>query len=176
MRPTDHRRIFLKLAEEIASDRLSPAQKQYLTVVFQRIGRGEDPRVVLGVKLERGQKQNDDSARQRLSFILHWIAGLLDGNTINGKRKMSVETACEKAMDSVVPVSKKLFPGAGGRIYDAQYLSRCWYASEYAHMQSVTRSVYDASSPYERLPPKKSPSLSADKKTQRKRALKTGRS
>jgi hypothetical protein len=147
MKPSDHRRIFLQLSKEIGENRLSEAQLYWLSLVFYRIGNGEDPATVLGLSRNRGQKRNDDMARQRLSFVLHWIACYLDDNVGTKKRRVSVETACQEAMTRIVPASLKLFPGAGGPTYDVQYLSRCWYASKYAHMRSVTRSVYDPDSP-----------------------------
>jgi hypothetical protein len=147
MRPSDYRRIYLKLADDIPSKRLSKTQKLWLSTVFHRIGRGEDANSVLGLSLKRGQKRSDGAARQRLSLVMQYIACLLDEPKVKGRRTMSLQAACEKAMVTIVPASKALYPSTKGPTYDAEYLSRCWYAPEYAHMRSETRSLYDADAP-----------------------------
>jgi hypothetical protein len=153
--PSDHRRIYLQLAEDIRLDQLSQDQKTLLSVVFYQIGKGGDANAVLGLNLKKGQKRSDGDARQRLSLVMHYIACLLDEPKVKGGRKMSVQAACEKAMATIVPASKALYPSAKGPAYDADYLIRCWHAPEYAHMRSTNRSLYDADAPDALVLPRK---------------------
>jgi hypothetical protein len=110
MRPSDYRRIYLQLAEDIRLDQLSQDQKIWLSTVFYRIGTGEDPTKVLNLDLKKGQKRSDGAARQRLSLVMQYIACLLDEPKIKGRRTMSLQAACVKAMDNVVPALKKCTP------------------------------------------------------------------
>jgi hypothetical protein len=155
VRPSDHRRIYLQLAEDIRLDQLSQDQKIWLSTVFYRIGTGEDPTKVLNLDLKKGQKRSDGAARQRLSLVMQYIACLLDEPKIKGRRTMSLKAACENAMVTIVPASKALYPSTKGPAYDADYLIRCWHAPEYAHMRSTNRSLYDADAPDALVLPRK---------------------
>jgi len=64
------------------------------------------------------------------------------------KQDISLAEACEKAQFTVVPLAKKMFPGADSITYDPEYLQRCHSAPEYAHLRSPFRSWIDDDFPY----------------------------
>lgn len=145
----DNQRILCALsAQLLGEESLSPEQSQYLGLTLHRISQGEDANHVLGVRPKKGQKTADALARQRMSFILHWIAGQVAADPDGDTKPISIEKACELAVDSIVPLAKRAFPGADNRNYSADYLARCWSAPENKHMRSPNRGFYDRDYPY----------------------------
>lgn len=128
---------------------LSDQQSEYLCLVFMRIANGEDANIVLGTRPKRGNKNSDAIARERLSFILQWIACKIESHEGDVKNHMSIEKACELAIDSIVPFAKFLFPGAEDCNYDVEYLMRCWSEPKYKHMRSTKRQLYDEDFPFQ---------------------------
>ncbi len=146
----DNRRRLLDLAKQIDSGAvLSEEQKGFLAYALSRIGAGEDANEVLGVRLMRGQKLSDVIARQRMSLILHWVAGAIQPDPDSNERAMSVEAACELAVKTIVPFAKAMFPGAEDWQYDVEYLMRCWSEPDYAHLRSPGRGWFDTDYPYQ---------------------------
>lgn len=159
MSPLDHQRAMLDLAYQLNSNQpLSPEQISFLSIVFYRIGTGEDANKVLGLKSQPGQKLKDVIARRRLSFILHLIACAINPDPNSIEKAMSIEAACDWAHQEVVPLAKKMFPGADDNEYDVEYLLRCWTEPKYKHMRSCERHWFDSDFPYYFLPRDKGPS------------------
>lgn len=127
---------------------LSKEQLHYFGAVLLSISAGEDANVVLGVRPNRGQKDSDAVAKQRMSLILHWVAGAIEPDPQSGEKPLSIERACEQAIHSIVPIAKKLYPGADDRNYDVDYLVRCWSEPAYQHMRSSLRQFFDNDFPY----------------------------
>ena len=149
MSPDDQRRVFRDLSCCLArGDEITEDQRSYLSLIFYRISEGEDANHVLQLKLNRGQKQTDLVARKRLSLILHWIACAQRPDLTSETKVLSVEEACVKALEAIVPQAKRFFPGVDDQQYDADYLMRCWSAPEYKHMRSLRRSPFDPDFPY----------------------------
>jgi hypothetical protein len=151
----DNQRRLLSLAAQLESDAaLSEDQRRLLASALHRIGAGEDANEVLGVSLKRGQKLSDAIAKQRMSLILHWVAGAVQPDPESGGKSMSIEAACELAVETIVPVAKAAFPGADNRRYDVDYIMRCWSEPAYAHMRSPYRGWFDSDYPYRAGPPR----------------------
>lgn len=131
---------------------------QFLSIAFYRISTGEDANKVFQVKLKPGQKLSDVTARRRLSVILHWIACAIDPDPDSKEKSTSVESACELAVQTIVPAAKRMYPGADDNNYEAEYLLRCWHAPEYAHLRSTERGWFDPDYPYYFSPDVKDPS------------------
>lgn len=149
MSPLDHKRAMLDLAYQLSSNQpLSPELISFLSIIFYRIGTGEDANKVLSVKLGPGKKLKDVIARRRLSFILHLIACAVKPDPESTEKAMSIEAACEWANQEIVPKAKKMFPGGDDNEYDAEYLLRCWTAPEYEHLRSCERNWFDPDFPY----------------------------
>ncbi len=146
----DKRRIIGALSRQIFNgEQLSPEQSQYLGSALERIANGEDANAVLEVRPKRGQRNTGAITRRRTSLIMHWIAGLREPDPTDGGSIPSVEEACILAIDTIVPVAKKIFPGADDCNYDVEYLMRCWSEPDYQHMRSSVRQFYDDDFPYE---------------------------
>lgn len=145
----DKRRVLdALLVQLLREESLSPEQSQYLGVALWRIANGEDANVVLEVRPKQGQRQTGAIARQRMSLILHWVAGAMEPDSTSGASPLTVEEACELAIDTIVPIAKKAFPGADDCTYDVEYLMRCWSEPGYQHMRSIDRGFYDEDFPY----------------------------
>jgi len=145
----DKRRILSALSQQLFREEpLSSEQMKYLSVVFWQIANGEDANIVLAVKPRRGQKMSDAVAKQRMSLILHWVAGAVNSDTNCNGKKLTIVEACEAAIDSIVPIAKQLYPGADDCVYDVEYLVRCWSEPTYRHMRSVDRQFFDDDFPY----------------------------
>lgn len=134
MGPTDNRRVFKDLAEQLSLGQdLIEEQRVFLAFCFRRIADGEDANVVLGLKHKQGQSEADAAARRSLSVLLHMVASHVE----EGVR---IETACSK----VAEIAQRL--PLGSEQYDADYLRKCWY--KYPHMRSLERSIFDPDFPY----------------------------
>jgi hypothetical protein len=145
----DIRRALNLLSQQIAAgaaDPLTDAQRTYLSAILFRISKGEDANEVLGLKRRRGNSEKDETARQRLSMILHWVAGQL--NPADGGQALSLAAACELAQTTIVPAAKSMFPGADDTAYDVEYLMRRWHEPAYKHLRSPLRGPYDPDFPY----------------------------
>jgi 3-oxoacyl-(acyl-carrier-protein) synthase len=143
----DNRRILEALAHRLfRGEKLSEEEARFLGIVLGRIANGEDANKVLGVRPKKGQTESAAIARQRLSMILSWIAAQIEPDA-NGRRK-SIEAACAAAVHSIVPAAKLMFPGDDERVYDHEYLMRCWSAPEYRHMRTSKRSFYNEDFPF----------------------------
>ena len=148
----DQKRILLDLARQLdAGEELDASQMRYLAIVFYRIASGENANVVLGVKPSRGQKPADITNRRRMSMILHWVACAMQPSPSSDQKAMTLAEASVLAMDTVVPKAKLAFPGAEDKIYDADYIQRCWTDPAYAHMRSTKRTFFDKDLPYQTL-------------------------
>jgi len=150
MSKRDQLRIFNLLSKQITDgDPLSDSQLSYLAEVFSRISQGENANEVLGLSRQRGQKDADEIARQRMSMILHWIACAVHPDpAADGEKAMSIEEACVSAQTTIVPAAKHAFPGDDGKTYNVEYLIRCWGEPRYKHLRSTRRGTYDADYPY----------------------------
>ena len=127
---------------------LSQDQTQYLAFVLWRIANGEDANAVLEVRLKRGQRDSDAVAKQRISMILHWVAGAIEPDPRSNQKPLTLEQACTLAVNTIVPLAKSFFPGADNCTYDVEYLLRCWSEPAYQHMRSLDRVFFDNDFPY----------------------------
>lgn len=151
MSQLDNRRALLDLAIQLErGEALSDEQSRFLAAAFYRIGRGENANKVLGLEFGRGERASAAIDRMRMSMILHWVACRVRPDPKSNDKAMSIENACELAVETIVPVAKATYPGADDRQYDAEYILRCW--SEYAHMRSTERGWFDPDFPYSALP------------------------
>ncbi len=145
MNPLDTRKQLADFARQMRSgEPLRADQRDFLADAFERIANGEKPNEVLGLKYQRGNSESDAIARQNWSFIFHWIAG----STAEGPDAITLEEAFVRA----VPIAQRLFQNQKGKQYDADYIRQRWYNTDYAHMRSVERGIFDPDSPYE-IPP-----------------------
>jgi hypothetical protein len=129
---------------------LSQDQLKYLAEVFYRIANGEDANNVLEVRPRRGQKTSDAIAKRRMSLILHWVAGAIAPNPESKEKPFTIADACVLAMEHIVPVAKRMYPGADNFEYDAEYIARCWSEPSYQHMRSQDRNFFENDFPYAR--------------------------
>lgn len=149
MNHLDHQRILRDLGLQLDRDEpLSEEQQRFLAIVFYRIGTGEDANKVLNVRPHRGERLSAVIARRRMSMILHWVADAIQPDPGASDKAMSVQAACELAVEMIVPVAKTAFPGVDDRKYEAEYIFRCWSDSAYAHMRSPDRGWFDPDFPY----------------------------
>jgi hypothetical protein len=145
----DQRRILNALSLQLFQEEpLSQGQMRYLAAVFYRIANGEDANNVLEVSPRRGQKTSDAIAKKRISLILHWIAVAIAPDSESKEKPLTIVEACELAMEHIVPVAKRMYPGADDCKYDVEYLARCWSEPAYQHMRSPDRSFFDSDFPY----------------------------
>ncbi len=87
----------------------------------------------------------DAKKRQALSFIIHWIECAIqpaDGD-IPGLG-YTVTKACQEA----VPILRQMLGVEHSEKYDSEYIRKCYYEPDYAHMRSQTRSAFDMDSPF----------------------------
>lgn len=145
----DQQRILDALSLQLFREEpLSDEQMKYLAVIFGRIANGEDANIVLEVRPRQGQKTSDAIAKKRMSLILHWIAAAIAPDSESKGKPLTIVKACELAMDTIVPVAKRMYPGADDCTYDTEYLVRCWSEPKYKHMRSSERSFFDNDFPY----------------------------
>ena len=104
----------------------------YLNRVFSRIAAGEDANEVLGILYSRGHSENDAIGRQKLSRVLHWVAGAIDPDTGFGYKLEEALQIAHKEFD---------YP------HDLGYLRKRWY--EQTEMQSAFRKWSDPDSPFD---------------------------
>ena len=123
-------------------------EKRFLAIALLRIARGEDANEVLRLKLGRGKKEKDVIARKRMSFILHIVECFMFPEPASKKQVMSLEDACYKAKNEIVPIAKRLYPGADKTRYTAEYIQRCNSSHDYKHMRSPLRRWTDEDFPY----------------------------
>lgn len=145
MNHLDHRRWLGYLAQRLLRNQpLTLAESKFLGGALSRISSGADANKVLGVARRRGQSDADALARKKLSMVMHWVACAIKpvddelpglGYTIN------------QALEEAVTVARALFQVDGDR-YDAEYLRKCWYAKDKAHMHKLNRTNLDSDSPY----------------------------
>jgi hypothetical protein len=129
-------------------DLIAEGEMQQLASMLSRIGAGEDANQVLRVKPNRGQKRSDVVANQRMSLILHWVAGCIYPDPDSDEKAMTVAQACEAAVNTIVPVAKQIFPGADDCTYEVEYLQRCWHDKQRKYRRSPLRSPLDPDFPY----------------------------
>ena len=147
MNPLDVRKQLHVFAEKMgAHQQLNQEEYQYLANVFMRIANGEDANAVLGVKFHRGNSFADAKLRQGLSFIIHWIECAIqpEDADIPGLG-YSVSKACVEA----APILRKMMGVEDSDKYDAEYIRKCYYKPDFAHMRSEFRGILDQDSPFE---------------------------
>lgn len=143
MNPTDYRKKLTAFAQQMQQKKqLTESQFEYLAKVFAKISAGEDANKVLGLNYSAGNGPKKERARQKISFVLHWIAC-----AIEPKERDGLGYTLEKACAEAVAVARKNFGIEGSEKYDTDYLKKCWHNPDYAHMQSPTRDHFDSDSP-----------------------------
>jgi len=153
MSELDNKRRLSRLAARLLnSGELLDAERTYLGVALSRIAAGEDANQVFAVVRARGQKKSDAPDRQRLSLILHWVHCAMFPEPDSTEQAMSLAEACERAVSEIVPLAKRLFPGADAHAYDVEYLIRCHGAPEYKHLRTDLRVWLDNDFPYPEPP------------------------
>ena len=145
----DNRRMLDKLSLAIYQGNELPEEREYLVIALFRIATGEDANEVLGVKPTTGRSERDAIAKQRISFILHWVRSYMDANPASDEKRITLEEACIEAEKMIVPVAKKRYPGADMTQYTAEYIQRCHTSPRYKHMRSEIRRWTDDDFPYE---------------------------
>jgi len=146
LNPLDYRKNLAAFAQQMQSKKAPTGEQyQYLANAFQRISEGEDANVVLGVKFQKNQTKTSAAARQKLSAILHWIAGAI--TPVDGDRP-GLGLTLEEAFVQATPLARKLFGVESSDKYDASYIRKCWYAADKKHMQDPVRGHFDQDSPY----------------------------
>jgi len=69
-----------------------------ITMAFNKIGSGQDPEEVLGIKKRRGQSDAKEAAHYRANRVLAWVAGAMNtDNEHDMGLGLSLTDACEKA-------------------------------------------------------------------------------
>ncbi len=142
----DHRRYLLDLSTQLLSkEALSDDQHCFLGLALLRISRGEDANKVLSVDRARGQSDSAALARQKLSFVLFWVASAIKPVDVEFPGLgYTIAQACEAA----VPIARNVFGAAATERYDAEYIRNCWYSPKYKHMRSTMRNTLDQDSPF----------------------------
>ena len=145
----DNRRMLDKLSLALYQGNELPEEREYLVIALFRIATGEDANEVLGVKPTTGKSRRDAIARQRMSFILQMVECFMFPKPGSKEQEMSLDDACHKAKKEIVPIAKKLYPGADKTRYTAGYIQRCHSSPRYKHMRSEIRRWTDGDFPYE---------------------------
>jgi len=146
----DNKRILCEISKNINNNTATKEEMNFISIALNRIGKDEDANKVFEVKPKRGQSDADAAARQKLSFIMHWIACAIqpiDAPVASGLG-LTVEKACEIACIKVVPAADKVFGNPNNSTYDADYLKKCWYQHDKKHMQDTIRHFYQEDYPY----------------------------
>ena len=146
MNPLDYRKNLAAFAQKMES-KTEPTEEQYqyLADAFTRISKGDDANKVLGVAFQKHQTETNAAARQKLSAVLHWVAGAI---TPTDGDPPGLGLTLEQAFEQAAPVARKLFAVEGSEKYDASYIKKCWYAADKAHMRDPNRGHFDQDSPY----------------------------
>ena len=146
MNALDTRKRLKAFAEQM-KEGCAPSDEQYryLHWAFEKIAAGEDANKVLGVAFSRGKKQSDAEARQKLSLILHWVAGAI---TPTDGDPPGLGYTHERAFREAAILARQVFGVSATDKYDAQYIKKCWYAADKKHMQSPVRHRLDSDSPF----------------------------
>lgn len=141
----DHRRQLGYLAQRLLRNQpLTLAESNFLGVVLAKISGGADANKVLGVARRRGQSDADAIARKNLSVVMHWIACAI---TPVDDEPPGLGYGLNQALEEATNFARALFK-VDGEQYDVEYLRRCWYAKDKAHMQNVRRTNLDGDFPY----------------------------
>jgi hypothetical protein len=146
MNPLDTRKRLKAFAEQM-KEGCAPSDEQYryLHWAFEKIAAGEDANKVLGVAFSRGKKKSDAEARQKMSFVLHWVACAVEPR--DGDLPGQGYTH-EKAFEEAAILARQIFGVSETDKYDAQYIKKCWYAKDKQHMQSPVRQSFEPDSPF----------------------------
>ena len=146
MNPLDYRKNLAAFAQQMQS-KTEPTEEQYkyLADAFTRISNGEDANKVLGVSFQKHHTEANAVTRQKLSMVLHWVAGAV---TPTDGKPPGLGLTLEQAFEQAAPLARKLFAVEGSEKYDASYIKKCWYASDKAHMRDPNRGHFDQDSPY----------------------------
>ena len=135
MNPLDNLKRIKAFAKHLKNKKeLTAKQYQYLADVFERIGNGEDPSDVLGIKFKRGSSAKDAQARQKISLALHWVA-----NAILSEAEGGLGYTLERAFEEV----ENHFPD-----FSYELLKKYWYQPDKSHMKNQERTPFDPDSPF----------------------------
>ena len=146
MNPLDYRKNLAAFAQQMQS-KTEPTEEQYqyLADSFARISKGEDANKVFGVSFQKHHTETNAVTRQKLSMVLHWVAGAV---TPTDGDPPGLGLTLEQAFEQAAPLARKLFTMEGSGKYDASYIKKCWYAADKAHMRDPNRGHFDQDSPY----------------------------
>ena len=120
------------------------AESKFLGDALSQISSGANANKVLGVARRRGQSDADALARKKLSMVMHWVACAI---TPVDDEFPGLGYTLNQALEEATNVARALFK-VDGEQYDVEYLRRCWYAKDKAHMQNVRRTNLDGDFPY----------------------------
>ena len=137
MNPIANRKIWTAFMNQLKEQKpLTCEQFSHLALVFEEILKGVDANEALGLKYKRGNKEADAIARNKISFVLHWVACARQPKQEDGLG-LTIEKACEAAANE--------FSQLG---YSPELIRKYWYQEDKAHMQSILRGTFDPDSPY----------------------------
>lgn len=127
----DQQRRLRRLAERLnRGDDLSEAERAWIAQAFVDIADGRDANEALAVKRTKGQKPDDEKARELTNFVMFWIAGAIE----NGIAK---EEAFTKGA-SLLRKIHGLDPDSPDEEYSVETVKRYW--SKYPGWQRPERS------------------------------------
>ena len=137
MNPIANRKIWAAFMNQLKEQKpLTCEQFSHLALVFEEILNGVDANEALGLKYKRGNKEADGVARNKISLVLHWVAGAISPKA-EGGLGFTIDKACEEAANE--------FDSLG---YSPEVIRKYWYQKDKAHMQSALRNTFDPDSPY----------------------------
>lgn len=128
-----HHRKHLKFLGKrlLRGESLSDAEKEYLGIVFTRVGEGGSADEILGLKYGRGRSKTDDDARANLGMIFMWISNAIDPDmSVHQTEPFGVEDAIKKAAELSADPNCPFFKPIG---YSS--LRKAWYNPKYANLK-----------------------------------------
>jgi hypothetical protein len=133
-----------RMALNLASTKLSPSEegglvlseseRDFLAVALSRIGQGEDPTVVLGVKAKRGERRSIKEAAKsdKIRFAMSWIAKVTSATTEDEK---------EYFTRPAISLNDAFSRAAQHFGYDEDSLRTYWFSHPELHSPSFDRPI-----------------------------------
>ncbi len=130
-------RYIRQTAEQLEKGvQLTPEQMQFWGRVLRRISEGIAPDVALNIKRRRGEKEENDSRRKKISKVMHLIAALhipFDDPRFPSPKKHTLE----QAINMVLPEVSKIM--GDEHKYDLEVVRNWWYDCDKKDLRSPLR-------------------------------------
>ena len=114
----------------------TPEQMQFWGRVLRRIAEGVAPDVALNIKRRRGEKEENDVRREKISRVLHLIASLYMPFA-DPRLPPPKKHTLEESINMILPEVSKIM--GDNHQYDFEVVRNWWYDSDKTHMRSPLR-------------------------------------